>query len=115
MSSELDHYLSVTAEDIKRTVSRYLDVPNRVVLDIIPAAAAEEAEIEAAPASPQPPSDPNQPASPAAQVPAAPAPEPKSSTHVELSEIKPPSTSPEQPTDPADAPPQTKPGSGPLT
>ena len=71
IDSELDHYLRVTAEDIKQSVARYLDVENRVVLDIIPAAGAEEAEA-AAPASAQPPSDPNQPASPAPQVPQVP-------------------------------------------
>jgi predicted Zn-dependent peptidase len=113
IDSELDHYLNVSAEDIRSTVSRYLDVPNRVALDIVPAA-AEQTEVAAAPASPQPPSDPHQPASPAAQVPDVPVPEPKSATHVGLPEIKPSSTSPEQSTDPADVPPQTKPGSGPL-
>ncbi|HJU93917.1 MAG TPA: insulinase family protein, partial [Pyrinomonadaceae bacterium] len=113
VDSELDQYLNVTAEDIKRNVARYINVPNRVVLDIVPTAAAE-AEVAPAAASPQPPSDPHQPASPAAQVPDVPSPEPKSPVHVELPEIKTPSSSPEQPKDPADVPPQTKPGSGPL-
>ncbi|HJU91981.1 MAG TPA: insulinase family protein [Pyrinomonadaceae bacterium] len=111
VDSELDHYLSVTAEDIKRTAARYLDVSNRVVLDIVPAA-GDEAEVAATPASAQPPSDPHQPASPAPQVPDAPAPEPESPVHVGLPEIKP--ASPDKPQDPADVPSQTKPGSGPL-
>ena len=81
IDSELDHYLSVTADDIKRNVARYLDVSNRVVLDIVPAAAAEE-EVVATPASVQPPSDPHQPASPAPQVPEAPASEPDSPVHL---------------------------------
>jgi len=68
VDSELDQYLSVTAEDIKQAVAKFLDGPNRVVLDIVPA--PEEAE-EAA-ASPQPPADANQPASPAPQVPEQP-------------------------------------------
>ena len=34
----------VTADDIKNAVARYVDVDNRVVLDIIPAPAAEAAE-----------------------------------------------------------------------
>jgi predicted Zn-dependent peptidase len=112
IDSELDHYLSVTAEDIKQTVARYVDVPNRVVLDIVPVASEQEGEVAAA--SPQRPGDSHQPASPAPQVPDTPAPEPKPTSHVEIPEIKPPSSSPDQPTDPADTPPQTKPGSGPL-
>jgi predicted Zn-dependent peptidase len=113
IDSELAQYLNVSAEDIKRAASRYMDVANRVILDIVPSASAEEAEAPAA-ASPQPPSDPHQPASPPAQVPDVPAAEPKPPVHMELPEIKPASSSPEQPKDPADVPPQTKPGSGPL-
>jgi predicted Zn-dependent peptidase len=110
---ELDHYLSVTADDIKRNVARYLDVSNRVVLDIVPAASAEEAE-GATPASAQPPSDPHQPASPAPQVPEVPSSEPASPVHAGVPEIKPPSASTDKPQDPADVPSQTKPGSGPI-
>src|SRR4029078_9347797 len=46
VDSELDHYLGVTAADIKNSVRRYLDVDNRVVLDIVPVT-AEKAEDEA--------------------------------------------------------------------
>ncbi|HKY43606.1 MAG TPA: insulinase family protein [Pyrinomonadaceae bacterium] len=113
IDSELDHYLNVTADDIKRNVARYLDVSNRVVLDIVPGAGAEETEV-AAPASAQPPSDPHQPASPAPQVPDVPAAEPESPVHLGHPEIKPPSASPDKQQDPADVPSQTKPGSGPL-
>src|SRR5262245_43081195 len=35
--SELEHYLNITAEDIRRTTVTYIDVDNRVVLDIVPA------------------------------------------------------------------------------
>ena len=114
IDSELDHYLSVTAEDIRKAAARYMDVTNRVVLDIVPAVAAEVAEAATAGASPQPPGEPRQPASPAAQVPDLPRPEPVSATHVDMTEIKAPSGSSDQPKDPADVPPQTKPGSGPL-
>lgn len=110
VDSELDHYLGVTAEDIRRAVSRYMDIENRVVLDIVPAA-AEEAEV-AASASPQPPGDPHQPGSPPPQVPDLPASEPPSPVKAEVPEIKPASS--EKPQDPADAPAQTKRGSGPL-
>ena len=64
-------------------------------------------------ASPQPPGDPHQPAAPPPQVPEKPPAEPASPVNVDVPEIK-PSSSEEQPTDPADVPPQTKPGSGPL-
>jgi len=111
LDAELDHYLNVTADDIKSSVRRHLDVDNRVVLDIIPAPAAEKTEDEAtASASPQQPGDPHQPAAPPAQVPEKPPAEPESPVHAEVVN---PSTS-ERPKDPADAPPQTKPGSGPL-
>jgi predicted Zn-dependent peptidase len=108
VDSELDHYLAVTADDIKKAMARYVDVDNRVVLDIIPAPAATEDV--AASASPQPPGDPQQPAAPPAQVPDVPAPEPESAVHAEVVHTSPS----EQPKDPADVPPQTKPGTGPL-
>lgn len=107
VDSELDHYLAVTADDIKNAIARYVDVDNRVVLDIIPAPAADVAEESPASASPQPPGDPHQPAAPPPQVPDVPATEPESPVHA-------PTTSSEQPKDPADVPPQTKAGTGPL-
>jgi zinc protease len=110
IDSELDHYLSITAADIKDAVSRYLDVENRVVLDIIPAAAEQT---DAVAASPQSPGDPHQPAAPASQIPDIPPPEPESAVNVEVPQIKPASPV-EKSNDPADAPPQIKPGSGPL-
>jgi len=111
VDSELDQYLNVTAEDIKRVAARYMAVENRVVLDIIPAAATEGEETVAA--SPQAPGDPHQPAAPPPLVPEKPPAEPGSPVNVTVPEIK-PSPSEEHPTDPADVPPQTKPGSGPL-
>ena len=111
VDSELDHYLNVTAEDIKRAMARWVDVENRMVLDIIPTPAAEVEEEEAsASASPQASGDPQQPAAPPPQVPERPAAEPESPVHTEV--VKP--TSSEISKDPADAPPQSKPGSGPL-
>jgi hypothetical protein len=109
VDSELDQYLNVSADDIKNVAARYMDARNRVVLDIIPApaaehaAAAEAAEVSVA-AAPQSPGEPQQPAAPAPQVPEKPAAEPESPV---------PSAS-VQSNDPADVPPQTKPGSGPL-
>jgi zinc protease len=74
IDTELDLYLAVSPEQIRSAVERYLDVENRVVLDIVPAAVAEEKSaaetVEAvAPASPQPPGEPSQPSAPPAQVP----------------------------------------------
>lgn len=40
--SELDKYLSVTPEQIRSAVQRFLDVENRVVLDIVPATYSDE-------------------------------------------------------------------------
>ena len=76
--SELDQYLAITPEQIRSAVERYLDVENRVVLDIVPAAEVLADEtIETVPsASPQSPGDPKQPAAPPPQVPAAPPAEP---------------------------------------
>ena len=110
VDSELDQYLNITVEDIKRAASRYMDVENRVVLDIVPGAAAEQAE-ETVAASPQPPGDPQQPAAPPPLVPEKPPAEPGSPVNA-VPEMK-PSSSEEQPTDPADVPPQTA-GTGPL-
>jgi len=73
--SELDQYLAVTPEQIRSAVERYLDVENRVVLDIVPATAAAEvaaAQTAEPAASPQPPGEPAQPAAPPPQVPATP-------------------------------------------
>ena len=111
IDSELDHYLNVTAADIKRSVASYLTGSNRVVLDIIPVPAAAEAEEPAMSAAPQPPGDPHQPASPAPQIPGSPASEPASPVHADVPQLKP--TPPaEQPTDPAEVKPKTE--SGPL-
>ncbi len=110
VDSELDHYLSITAADIQDAVKRFVDVDNRVVLDIVP---AEAEAAEAAAASPHPPGDPQQPASPSPQIPDVPAPEPESPMEVDVAQIK-PAKPVEQPGDPADVPPQAKPGSGPL-
>lgn len=108
--TELDHFLNVTTEDIKNAARNYLDVQDRVVLDIIPAAAVEDETVEAATsASPQPPAAPQQPASPPPQVPEAPRPEPATGTEVPSIAAKP---HPEQPKDPADAPNHTDGGSG---
>jgi len=112
VDSELDQYLNVTADDIKRAVTRHMNVDNRVVLDIVPAPASEQS-VEIASASPQPSGEPQQPAAPPPLVPEKPAAEPASPVNAGVPGLE-PSSSEEQPTDPADVPPQTKTGSGSL-
>ncbi len=79
---ELDFYLQVTAEQIKAVCTNYLDVANRVMLDVIPATEAES-ETGAAAAASQTNGAARQPAAPAPQVPAGPTPEPPSASKVE--------------------------------
>ena len=76
--SELDKYLAVTPEQIRSAVQRFLDVENRVALDIVPQASADDetltssaltADVTGQPASPLPPGEPTQPTSPPPQVP----------------------------------------------
>src|SRR5215218_5879106 len=62
VDSELEHYLNLTAEDIRQSVVRHIDVDNRVVLDIVPVEAAKDEDEAQASASPQHPGDPHQPA-----------------------------------------------------
>jgi zinc protease len=106
IDSELDQYLAITPEQIKDAVKRYLDVDNRVVLDILPVALAEEAA-----ASPQQPGEPQQPAAPPAQVPDVPS---QSDEDVPAIVGTTNNGHPEQPQQPADPPTQTDAGSGSL-
>jgi len=106
---ELEHFLSVSANDIQNATARYLQGEDRVILDIVPGTA--ETEIPVGAASPQPPGEPTQPAAPAPLVPDIPAPVPESPTHADVPQLK-PVAPPEQPKDPADVPKQ--PDTGPL-
>lgn len=109
MDSELDHYLAITPEQIRSAVERFLDVENRVVLDIVPAPAAED-ETSPAPASAQQPGEPQQPAAPLPQVPVTPPTQPT----VEAVAVVASSNGVDRTTQPADPPQQTETGSGPL-
>jgi predicted Zn-dependent peptidase len=113
--TELDHYLAITPEQIRSAVERYLDVENRVVLDIVPAASAEEASLEelvesAAPAAPQSPGEPKQPTAPPAQVPPPTQPATEAGALVGASVGNQLDQSPQ----PSDPPKQSERGSGPL-
>jgi zinc protease len=108
MDSELEQYLSITAEQIRSAVERFLDIDNRVVLDIVPDAMSEELQPELA-ASPQPPGEPQQPAAPAPQVPARPPVQTASDAGGVIGAAE--NRAEQQPADP---PQQTETGSGPL-
>ncbi len=111
--SELHQYLDITAEQIRQAVNQFLNRQNRVVLDIVPAAQAEDLQEPATSASPQPPGEPRQPAAPAPQIPPQPPTQPDSSVPPE-SLVEPGGPHPERPQQPSDPPTQTEPGSGPV-
>jgi predicted Zn-dependent peptidase len=105
IDTELDQYLAITPDEIKNAIRDYLDVDNRVTLDIIPAAmAAGEA------ASAQAPGEPQQPAAPAPQIPATPSDDEAEVVAVGSSH----GGKVEAPQQPADPPKQTETGSGRL-
>jgi zinc protease len=108
--SELDQYLAITPEQIRSAVERFLDVDNRVVLDIVPAEQVVEEEAEPVAASPQPPGEPKQPTAPPPIIPPPPAqPEAESGALVGASASN--QVEPQQSADPLK---QSKSGSGPL-
>jgi len=117
--SEIDQYLAITPEQIRSAVERYLDIENRVVLDIVPAASPEEApeavaeEISepAIAASSQPPGESDQPAATLPQVPSVPPSQPTADAGAVIGAVV---GQLDQPQQPADPPKQTKSGSGPL-
>jgi predicted Zn-dependent peptidase len=109
--AELESYLNVTAEGIRDAVARFIDVDNRVVLDIVPAQTSA-GEAEMAVASPQSPGEPQQPTAPAPQIPEKPNPE-SPGTAADVSPMK-PTSNPVPSNDPADANTQLEQGSGPL-
>jgi len=109
--AELNSYLKVTAEQIQTAAARFIDVDNRVVLDIVPAQTTAGLG-QSAVASPQPPGEPQQPAAPAPLIPD----KPKSEVPSAPADVSPinPTSSPVPPSDPADAGTQPEQGSGPL-
>ena len=115
VDSEIDHYLAISPEQIRSAVERYLDVDNRVVLDIVPAAHAEESPAgessePAIAASPQPAGEPKQPTAPPPQVPPVPPSQPTADAGGVLGASVGPVDQGQQPADP----PNTESGSGPL-
>jgi predicted Zn-dependent peptidase len=113
VDSELNEYLTITAKQIQDAVTLFLNVENRVTLDIVPA--AQEASETTAAASPQPPGEPRQPFAPASQVPPAPPTEPGSFHDTEVPAVEPEPPHPERPQDPAQPQQPKDVGSGPLS
>ncbi|MFN2531569.1 MAG: insulinase family protein [Pyrinomonadaceae bacterium] len=112
--AELDQYLSVTTEDIRTAAARFLNVDDRVVLDIVPSSLVEDASRIAATSTPTAAGDPKQPAAPPSQVPEPPRAEP-TATKDSGALPKPPATTPVEPAkDPAEAPQSLDQGTGPL-
>jgi zinc protease len=108
---ELAYYLKVTADEIKAVTAKYLDVDNRVVLDVVPANLAEASE-DAASDSTQSNGKSTQPAAPAPQVPAGPQTEPQSASRVDTPLGETGTPEPERPLSEPLAP--IEPGSGPI-
>ena len=97
LNTEMERYLAVTPEEIKRAVSRHLLTDDYSVMEVVPAQqAVEEAP---SPAAPEPPGAPDQPGTPPPQVPPKPPAEPPPPTEPPL----PPAEDGGAPT-----PPQTK-------
>jgi len=106
-------YLAVTAAEIRDAVSEFLDVNNRVILDIVPAAMEEEPEELEPAASPLPPGEPKQPTAPAPQVPARPPVKPTVGT-APAAVLGDPGTAKGELEQPTDSPKPAKRVSGPL-
>ena len=111
--TELDHYLAITSEQIRAMVDQYLNIEDRVMLDIVPDSVAEEQEVPVG-ASPQPPGERKQPTSPPPQVPLPPPTQPPATTKPEVVVIEGEPPHPEKPEQPTDPPKHTRPDTGPL-
>lgn len=111
--TELEHYLAISPKDISLAVDQFLNIENRVMLDIIPEVTSED-EVPTLTASPQPPGEPKQPVAPAPQVQAPPPSQPTVSTKPEVVVIEGEQRHLEKPEQPTDPPTHTRPDSGPL-
>ena len=110
INTDIERYLSVTADGIKAATARYLDTDNRTVLSVVPARSGDRPA-----ATTQPSGEPRQPGAPAPQVPARPATQPASPAGGQPATPARPVTTdrPAQPQQPTDTPPQTQPGAQP--
>jgi predicted Zn-dependent peptidase len=104
---ELEFYLRVTPEEIRAVTSRYLDVENRVVLDVVPASAPAAGE-------PGQPGDSSQPTAPPPQVPSQPTAQPVSAAKIETPLRESGSGEPKQTQHVSEPPVAGENGSGPM-
>ena len=107
-NTEIEHYLSVTPEEIKRAVERYLLTDDFSLVEIVPAPEESMPEPAASVASTQPTSEPPQPGAPPPQVPPRPPTTPASPTEEPPvpAGVGHPKPHPEKPQQPSDAPEQ---------
>jgi len=78
-NTEMERYLAVTPDEIRRAASRHLLTDNHSAMEVVPAHMAAP-EAEPAPAQPQTPGEPAQPGAPPPQVPAPPPADPQPPT-----------------------------------
>ncbi len=83
-NTELERYLAVTPDEIKRAARRYLLTDDYSVMEVVPAHAGADEEIPAPAAAPEPPGVPEQPGTPPPQVPPKPPTEPAPPTEPPL-------------------------------
>jgi predicted Zn-dependent peptidase len=98
-NTELERYLSVTPEEIRNAVARYLLTDNHSLIEVVPAPEATEAS----PASLEPGDEPEQPGAPPPQVPHAPPADPTTTTEPPPP-LEPAAPHPEQPPQLTDSP-----------
>ena len=104
INAELERYLAVQPDEIRRAAERYLMTDNYALLEVVPAQ-AQDAEEAPASAATEPLSESTQPGTPPPQVPQPPPADQPSTAESPLPPGKPPATTlPEQPRQPSDAP-----------
>ncbi len=81
LNTELERYLRVTPEEIKRAVARYLLTDNHSLMEVVPAHAAADEHEAPAPSDAPPAGEPAEPGAPPPQVPPPPSPEPPPAGH----------------------------------
>ncbi len=97
-NSELEHYLTITAADIKQAAARYLHTDDHTLIEVIPTPEG------AAAAEPIPTTAEEQPGAPPPQVPARPHAQPASPTEPPDTPLADAEPQPARPVQPADAP-----------
>ena len=109
---ELDYYLQVRADEIKEVTAKYLDVDNRVVLDVIPA--MTEAGDAGVSGSAESAGETSQPTAPPPQVPPHESSQPPSASKIETPLGETGSPEPERSQPLSEPPVPSEPGSGPV-